>query len=235
MEIYVYSDESGVFDVKHYDTFVFSGLVFTDISKRDSAARRLLSLEKKLRNKEVYKNTPELKAGKTSRKDRELLYTTVNTYDTFAVVINQDKLDAKHIFADKKSKQRYINYAYKCLMQYTMANLLNKKTIPKNEPITLNIVMDSRPATEEDTEDLRLAIIESLKYGSYDAKGKFVKPIIQNLEDVTVQYKDSEATPLVRAADIVANKVFSVYRKDKLDSEYNDNIEQDFIAFLQLP
>ncbi len=159
----------------------------------------------------------------------------MNTYDTFAVVINQDKLDAKHIFADKKSKQRYINYAYKCLMQYTMANLLNKKAIPKDEPITINIVMDSRPATKEDTEDLRLSIIESLKYGSYDAKGKFVNPIIQNLEEVRVQYKDSETTPLVRAADIVANKVFSVYRKDKLDSEYDDKIEQDFIAFLQLP
>lgn len=43
MEIYVYSDESGVFDKKHNDVFVYGGLIFLKKQDVTDCARRYLA------------------------------------------------------------------------------------------------------------------------------------------------------------------------------------------------
>lgn len=61
-EIFVYSDESGVFDYKHNKFFVMAGIIFCDKQKMDSMIRRYSVAEKNLRCKKKYKNIVELKA-----------------------------------------------------------------------------------------------------------------------------------------------------------------------------
>ena len=47
--IYVFSDESGVFDQINNDTFVYAGIIFTDLQEKNLAERRYRSVETRLR------------------------------------------------------------------------------------------------------------------------------------------------------------------------------------------
>lgn len=49
MEIYVYSDESGVFDKEHNDIFVFGGLIFLKKKDMEICSRKYLVAESAIR------------------------------------------------------------------------------------------------------------------------------------------------------------------------------------------
>ena len=49
MNIYVYSDESGVFDKGHNDYFVFGGLILLGTEDKEKWSRKYSSIEKSLR------------------------------------------------------------------------------------------------------------------------------------------------------------------------------------------
>ena len=87
-DIYIYSDESGVFDYKHCSKYVFAGLIYKDRQTMELDTRKFLSLERKLRNKTKYKALPELKAFKLEEHDRTMLYMVFRDALKFAVVIN---------------------------------------------------------------------------------------------------------------------------------------------------
>lgn len=48
MNLFVYGDESGVFDKAHNDLFVFGGLIFLDKESKDTAYRKYISAERKI-------------------------------------------------------------------------------------------------------------------------------------------------------------------------------------------
>ena len=54
MDIYVYSDESGVFDYKHNDIFVFGGILFYSKEQRDVCARKYIHVERIIRKNGNY-------------------------------------------------------------------------------------------------------------------------------------------------------------------------------------
>ena len=62
MDVWVFSDESGTFDNKHYKTFVYAGLIFTDLQKMENVRRRYLAAERNKRKKRCYEGISELKA-----------------------------------------------------------------------------------------------------------------------------------------------------------------------------
>ena len=45
MDLFVYSDESGVFDKAHNEIFVFGGLIFIGKDQKDEYARRYIADE----------------------------------------------------------------------------------------------------------------------------------------------------------------------------------------------
>jgi hypothetical protein len=53
MDVWVFSDESGTFDNKHYKTFVYAGLIFTDLQTMESVRRRYIAAERNKRKKKV--------------------------------------------------------------------------------------------------------------------------------------------------------------------------------------
>lgn len=61
MDIYVFSDESGVFDCKHHEWFVYAGIIVVGKYEMDSLARRYIAIEKNLRKNPKYRTVPELK------------------------------------------------------------------------------------------------------------------------------------------------------------------------------
>lgn len=115
MEIYVYSDESGVFDKVHNEVFVFGGLIFLKKKDMEICSRKYLTAENAIRA-EKYAEDEELKACRISNKEKGKLYRSLNQTIKFGVVINQNNV-LDRIFQSKKDKQRYLDYAYKIGMK----------------------------------------------------------------------------------------------------------------------
>lgn len=49
MDLFIYSDESGVFDKEHNEIYVYGGLIFLGKELKDSYARKYIAAEKVLR------------------------------------------------------------------------------------------------------------------------------------------------------------------------------------------
>ena len=110
MDIYIYSDESGVFDYLHNDYFVFAGVIFFNKQDKDDMERKYIHAENCIRSSNGIVNTEELKACNLSNKNKGKLYRSLNNCLKFAVIIDQKRI-LKNIFDHKKSKQRYLDYA----------------------------------------------------------------------------------------------------------------------------
>ena len=105
MNIFVYADESGVFDQAHNEKFVFGGLILFGIDERDTARRRYISPEKSLRASGACAGHREMKAIYLNNKQRSSMFRSMNPYRRFGVVVDQKRVIPR-IFDDKKSKQR---------------------------------------------------------------------------------------------------------------------------------
>ena len=114
MNIFIYGDESGVFDKKHNDVFVFGGLIFLDKAQKDDENRKFIHAERAIADQYATKKDPhpELKASLITNKHKASLFRSTNGLIRYAFIVDQARvLDS--IFEDKKSKQRYLDYVYK--------------------------------------------------------------------------------------------------------------------------
>lgn len=208
MDLYVYSDESGVFDVEHNRYFVFGGLVFLSKEDKENFNRKYLHAERCLRQKEEYKDLKEIKASVLKPEDRQKLYRSTNRCYRFGVVVDEKKL-LKTIFADKKSKQRYLDYAFKIGLKRCLERLIEETKIQADQVEIIHIVVDEHTTATNGIYELREAILQEFKGGTYNYTwDRFFPPLFPKMKDVTVDYVDSSKKPLVRAADIIANKLY---------------------------
>ena len=88
MNIFVYSDESGVLDKAHNDIFAFGGLVFLSKDEKDIASRKYHAAERIVRNSGDYGNV-EIKASTIIAKEKRKLYRSLNGFYKFGVVVDQ--------------------------------------------------------------------------------------------------------------------------------------------------
>ncbi len=124
MSIFVYGDESGVFDAAHHDAFVFGGLVFLNKEARDAEYRRFIAAERKLAP--LYGATDrnfELKACRLKNKHKAGLFRSTNHCIRYAFVVDQRNVN-ENIFSSKKSKQRYLDYVYKVGLKRVFGRLI---------------------------------------------------------------------------------------------------------------
>jgi hypothetical protein len=123
MNIYIYSDESGVFDKEHNDYFVFGGLIFLGTEDKENWSRKYSSVER--------------------------LYFYVDEHTT-------------------ATNGRY---------------------------------------------ELKEALEQEFRLGTYNYRyDTYYPPIFMKMKDVQLEYCNSKSKLLVRAADIVANKIFFLAR-----------------------
>ena len=112
MDIFVYSDESGVFDKSSGKYFVFAGIIFLNKHDKDVCARKYARAEKTIYTSKNIPEEKELKATYLDNGSKSKLYRSLNNVYKFGVVVKLDKILAS-IFREKKSKQRYQDFAYK--------------------------------------------------------------------------------------------------------------------------
>lgn len=224
MNIFVYSDESGVFDAAHNDIFVFGGVLFLDKESKDINARKFIHAEKSLRVIGKHKYREELKACKISPKEKSKLFRSLNQVIKFGVVINQKNI-LQQIFSDKKSKQRYLDYAYKIALKKCFEKLINQRLINPSEVENIYIFVDEHTTATNGRYELREALEQEFKHGTFNfSYNIFFPPIFPRLNVLDVTFCNSVAKPLIRAADIVANRFYfdalngrnTVYKKDNI-------------------
>ena len=88
MNIYVYSDESGVFDKKHNDYFIFGGIILLGTKEKELWARKYSHIEKTLRKSKGVDADYELKATQISNKEKGKLFRALNNCYKFGVIVN---------------------------------------------------------------------------------------------------------------------------------------------------
>lgn len=224
MNLYVYSDESGVFDRLHNEYYVFAGLILLGTENKEIANRKYIAAERAINSSGKYEKGYELKATHITNAEKGKLYRSLNAYYKFAIIIEQKSV-LSQIFDNKKSKQRYLDYAYKIGLKQLLMHLIEQRIICTTEEHSLIVNCDEHTTATNGRYELREALEQEYKYGTFNMEWRrFYPPILPSLTNIQLNYCNSAKKPLVRAADIIANKVYHCVLNNKMESIGSDHI-----------
>lgn len=215
MDLFIYSDESGVFDKTHNEIFVYGGLIFLGKQQKDEYIRRYLAAERVLR--ENHTDGGELKACRISNKEKGKLYRSIGGAIKFGVIVNQRNV-LDRIFSSKKDKQRYLDYAYKIGLKRALQQLINAGVIGKCVD-NIFLYNDEHSTATNGRYELREGLEQEFKLGTYNMQyDKFFPPLFETMQGLHLKFCDSKKVTLVRAADIVANRIYYMALNRKLEN-----------------
>lgn len=205
-EIYFYLDDSGVLHRNANEQFfVYAGYVFLSHAEKDKA---LAAYRKASR---TVNPTPEqeLKAHGTKGKTKRYLNSILRDYESLACIVDTKRI-YPNILCNKKSIHRYKDYCLKRIAKAKLANLISQQKIDPTTPTILRFFIDNQPTSTDGIYNLRESIREELACGisNFDY-GVFHAPIFTGSLTVTTSFCDSRYQPLIQAADIFANCVFT--------------------------
>lgn len=207
MNIYVYSDESGVFDKLHNNVYVFGGLIFISDENRQECSRKYKKAEDTVRKNGNYGNRLEIKGCKITGKQKGSLYRSLNQYYKFGAVIDQRTVIDK-TFENKKTKQRYLDYVYKIALKRAFQNLIRSDVILPTQVEHINIFVDEHSTATNGKYELREGLEHEFKIGTLNFQfNTFHEPIFGGLKSIDLSFCNSASKILIRAADIVANHI----------------------------
>ena len=228
MDVWVYSDESGTFDNVHHKTFVYSGLIFTDPQVMELTRRRYVAAERNKRKKLCYSGINELKAFLLKYDDRNDLYRILSDIPKFTVIINQPKLDSKRVFLNPRTKQHYLDFAFVASAKKAFEALVAKGSLLRTDEISFHFNMDEHSTANDGNYDLKDVLYKELK----ESVSAYSVPLFPKTKNVSIQFCKSDQNPLIRAADIVANRVYSVMNPD---NAFSVDLNDELISVLYLP
>lgn len=214
MNIYVYSDESGVFDKEHNDYFVFGGLILLGIEEKENWSRRYSNVEKILRENKGVDADYELKSTRITNSEKGKLFRSLNSCYKFGVVIREKNV-LDRIYQSKKDKQRYLDYAYKIAVKRAFESLIQNGIINPDDIERIYFYVDEHTTATNGRYELQEALEQEFKLGTYNYKyDVYYPPIFSRMKEVHLEYCNSASKLLVRASDIVANKIFYLARSE---------------------
>lgn len=225
MDIYVFSDESGVFDCKHHEWFVYAGIIVVGKLEMDSLTRRYIAIEKNLRKNSKYRTIPELKGSFLNDKSKRKLLSVFSDTMKFAVAIRQKKLDYARVFSNTKMKQDYLDFAYRSVLRKAFEEMIAKGSLFPGDEFNLFINEDNRHVTVDILHRKEEMIFREFKEGIYNSKfGMFSTPLFSDIQKVQITLRDSDRSALVRGADIIANTVYTSLFNESLDAFLDDSL-----------
>ena len=210
-EVIFFFDDSGVLHKNEPSGyFIYAGYVFTERNTLESAKRKYINANKKL--KKALGRTDELKAANLDAKHKRSLFNSVREYDSVAVVVDISRV-YDHILADKKSICRYKDYVLKRCVKNKLKRLIADGIISKDEEIKISIYIDEQLTATNGYYDLRDSIMEELQYGIANFDYGIRHPHLFDANViVNIQYCDSSSNYLIQASDILANRIWTSYR-----------------------
>lgn len=229
MDLYIYSDESGVFDYKHNDYFVFGGLICFGEKQKENLERHYIHVENCLRENKYHDRSMELKASNITNKEKGKFYRSLNNVYKFCVLIKEKNL-LKEVFENSRHKQRYLDFAYKIVLKKCLQCLIDNKIITEKKIQRIKVFVDEHVTATDGKYELRENLLNEFKLGTFNVDyNHYFQPIFPHLHDVEVSFCDSSKTTLVRAADIIANHCYHNSIKNNGSIKNEDNM---FIYYL---
>ena len=208
MNIWVYSDESGVFDKVHNDYYIYGGLIIIGDQHKGDIERKYRTAEMTIRKKRDYPKDYEIKATSVNSSDKNSLFRSLNGCIKFGAIVKQANV-LENIFTSKKDKQRYLDYVYKIAVKKALQELIKKGVINPDDVEMIYFLTDEHSTATNGRYGLQQALEQELKYGTYNWNySRYFPPVFPKMKGLSVSFCNSSKKLLVRAADIVANKIY---------------------------
>lgn len=216
MNLFVYSDESGVFDKIHEKYYTFGGVIFLSKEDKNHASNIFKNIELNIKKNKNINFNVELKASQLKVKHFRYIFNFMKIGYKFGCAIDITKV-YDDIFLSKKTKQRYLDYVYKLSLKNALLKLRNNNIINLNEIENIYIFFDQHTTATDGIYELGESIEHEFKYGKriYETDNYF-PPICPYLKSVNLTYKNSQNTALIRYADIISNFVYKKMKQNKL-------------------
>lgn len=234
MHLYIYCDESGVFDKKHNNFYVMSGYIFLSQGETSIAAAKYSSVEKNIRKIKRIPKEQEIKASflRKDFKSKRRLLNSLNDYTRFAIIIKLQEVIEK-IYDHKKDKQRFQDYAFSRGIKEILLKLKNNEILNLDEIENITVNFDNRPIASSGKYDLKTSLLKELRDGKFNINWDwFIPGILKNLKKIKLNYLNSENNYLIRASDIVAN---SVWHKALSEPSLKDLKDNKALYIIKLP
>lgn len=218
MNIYVYSDESGVFSSNN-DYFAFGGIIFLNKEDKDISQNLYIKTEKEIKYKFKLYKKEELKGKDLREKEKRKLLRSVKNGYPFRFIINVKDIYPR-IMSNKKTRQRYLDYVFKMGLKKSFSNLIKEKhLINTNEKINIYIFCDEHTTATDGIYELKESIYQEFKHGILNFEINFMSnPIFPNLSILQLNFSDSKNIPLIRYSDILANSTYKyLFNNNKLN------------------
>ena len=224
MDLFIYSDESGVFDYAHNKYFVFAGVICFGIKQRDDITRKYKHFEDVHRQASGCSPDKELKACKMKNATKGKAYRSLNQAYKFCVVIEEGAL-LQNVYSHKKHKQRYLDFAYKMVLKRCLSHLINSHAILPEKIHNIYVYCDEHSTATDGRYELEENLRNEFKLGTFNMEyNRYYEPIFPGLANVFVHFCDSKKVILVRAADIIANRCYYLANKGHGRIEPEDNL-----------
>lgn len=147
-------------------------------------------------------------------KHRRALFNSVREYDSFSVVVDISRV-YDNILDQKKAICRYKDYILKRIIKYKLLELIKKGIISREEDVCIIIQIDNQLTATNGYYGLRESIVEELQHGIANFDYGIRHPaVFDSSVEVHIKYCDSKNNYLIQACDILANRIWSSYKKD---------------------
>ncbi|WP_148880564.1 DUF3800 domain-containing protein [Streptococcus sp. Marseille-P7376] len=213
-KIHLFIDDSGRLE-KNSNYFVYAGHCFIGDSPKNKAKGRYKKLVHQIAEANNFEF--ELKASNLENiNHRSSLYRILQNEISFDVSMKVSNLK-EYILADKKSRQRFKDYAIRRVVKKLFQHLITQNLIDPNQDIELHINIDQQGFATNGLYGLGDGVFEELHEGIYNFNyGKFYSPILNADFSVYTRSCVSENDYLIQAADILANRVSNSYVHNRL-------------------
>lgn len=212
-KVYFYFDDSGVLhrnEASGY--FVYAGYVFCNRHDLEDARHKYIHA-----NKEIRKATGlegELKASCLTNNQKRALFNSVREYETVSIAVKIDQI-YDYIMDKKKARSRYKDYILKRCVKAKLEQLIRREVLSPDEDIAINIAVDEQLTGTDGYYDLRDSIQEELEHGIVNWNyGMCHNSVFNAHVSVEIRYCDSSQNYLIQASDILANRIWTSYRKN---------------------
>lgn len=211
-KIHLFIDDSGRLE-SNSNYFVYAGHCFIGDYPKNKAKGRYKNLVNQIAEANNFQF--ELKASNLKINHRSSLYRILQNEISFDVSMKVSNLK-EYILADKKSRQRFKDYAIRRVIKKLFQYLITRNMIDPNQDIELHINIDQQGFATNGLYGLGDGVFEELHEGIYNFNyGKFYSPILNANFAVYTRSCVSENDYLIQAADILANRVWNSYVLNK--------------------
>ena len=149
-----------------------------------------------------------MKAVNLSFHDRRWVFSKLTPLYKFGTIIELQRVKDE-MFINKKIKQRYQDFAYKLGIKNAFESMLKSNLVNKYDELRFEFFVDAHHTATDGRYELHEALLQEFKDGTVNYNTMhYFPPLFPNTVSLNLHLADSKTNLLVRAADIVANRIY---------------------------